>query len=152
MEKTATCLRAELKKEVQGRNGKLYVHNVQFDNGDQGEYLSQAQSQDKFVVNQKATYTIEYRQDYPAKIKPVRQNNFAGGGKVSRQSPEEQEYRNKQIVSQSSVKAAVEMATHGQIEVKHFPSVAKKIFDLTYDIAKDMSMQEIKEKYGNGKK
>lgn len=67
------------------RGEAMHVHNIQFENGDQGEYSSQSAAQTKFVHGQAADYTIEPGQPngqggtYPAKIKPV--YNKGGGGR-----------------------------------------------------------------------
>lgn len=45
--------------------GITYKHLIEFDNGDKGHYNSKKEHQDKFVVGQESSYTIETKTSGP---------------------------------------------------------------------------------------
>ncbi len=67
--------------------GLFYVHFIQFENGDKGEYNSKEQNQTKFTVGQDADYEYTPNQNpqYPGKIKPA-QKDFKKGGQSNPRS------------------------------------------------------------------
>lgn len=70
-------------KTYTGKYGQMYVHKIEFDNGDKGEYHSQKSVCEKFEEGKEADYTIESKvngQYTNIIIKPVKENTFSGGG------------------------------------------------------------------------
>ena len=89
----------------EGKYGVMYKFEIGFENGDVGEYSSKNQEQNKFVIGTNAEY--EYTDGKFPKVKPVYikpdsfNNSFSN---ASNDNPD----RQKLIVKQSSLKAAVE--------------------------------------------
>ena len=83
-----------------GQFGTMYKFEVEFENGDIGEYSSKSPDQTKFIVGQETDY--EYIDGKFPKVKPI--NNFQQGGGFTPapKNDKVQEY----IVKQSSLKAA----------------------------------------------
>lgn len=98
------------KGDYQLRDGKtLYKFFVSMDNGDSGEYSSVKPDQDKFVVGQEVEYELSNTQ-YGPKIKPV----YAQGGNYSASNYKPSyssggDDKQKMIVKQSCLKAAVDL-------------------------------------------
>ena len=101
------------------RDGKMYYkHEIEFENGDMGEYSSVKQDQDKFVVGQEVDYehhtnTGEYGAQF-TKIKPIysppSNNGFSKNGSTMSKEEWAKKDAMKQysISKQCSLKAAVE--------------------------------------------
>ena len=95
------------KGDYQLRDGKtLYKFFVSMDNGDSGEYSSVKADQDKFVVGQEVEYELSSTQ-YGNKIKPV--YNQGGGGYTRSNYSSGGDDKQKMIVKQSCLKAAVDL-------------------------------------------
>lgn len=93
------------KGDYQLRDGKtLYKFFVSFDNGDSGEYSSVKPDQDKFNVGQEVEYELNATQ-YGNKIKPV----YNSGGSYSPKYSSGSDDKQKMIVKQSCLKAAVDL-------------------------------------------
>jgi len=119
--------------------GTMHVHSVSFDNGDTGEYSSKSATQDKFVVGQQADYEFTPSNGtYPAKIKPVQQQNFKGGGK--KYTDEEAK------LASMSFSYAKDLAVAGKIQISEMPqyaqSFAKGIQELTERIKGNKPQQQ----------
>ena len=85
--------------------GKMfYKFEVTFENGDTGDYNSISQEQNKFVVGQNVSYTIDNKNPNYPKIKPVYAS--PGGGFTPRASNPE---KDKLIVKQVCLKVSAEM-------------------------------------------
>ena len=94
------------KGDYQLRDGKtLYKFFVSMDNGDSGEYSSVKADQDKFVVGQEVEYELSSTQ-YGNKIKPVYSQ---GGGGYTPSYSSGSDDKQKMIVKQSCLKAAVDL-------------------------------------------
>lgn len=94
-------------------NGKtFYKFFVTMDNGDSGEYNSVKADQDKFVAGTEAEYELTSNQ-YGNKIKPVYNNgggsNFSGGGYSKPNYSGNNDDKQRMIVKQSCLKAAVDL-------------------------------------------
>jgi len=108
--KTAKVVSVSPKGDYQLRDGKtLYKFFVSMDNGDSGEYSSVKADQDKFVVGQDAEYELTSTQ-YGNRIKPVyNQGGFSGGGYAKSSYSSGGDDKQKMIVKQSCLKAAVDL-------------------------------------------
>ena len=84
MSKTSKVTRADYYSghDWESHGKTFYVHEIEFENGDSGEYSSISQEQNKFVVGQEVEYELmPGKGDYAAKIKPVQSGgNFSSGG------------------------------------------------------------------------
>lgn len=93
-------------------NGKtFYKFFVSLDNGDSGEYNSVKADQDKFVAGAQVEYEITSNQ-YGNKIKPVYNGgggNYSGGGYSKSNYSSGNDDKQKMIVKQSCLKAAVDL-------------------------------------------
>lgn len=50
-------------KQYNGKHGKVFVHQIEFDNGDKGEYHSKSETCTKFEEGSDFQYTIETKQN-----------------------------------------------------------------------------------------
>ena len=93
-------------------NGKtFYKFFVSLDNGDSGEYNSVKADQDKFVAGAQVEYELTSNQ-YGNKIKPVYNGgggNYSGGGYSKSNYSSGNDDKQKMIVKQSCLKAAVDL-------------------------------------------
>ena len=89
----------------EGKFGVMYKYEVTVGD-DTGEYSSKSQQQDKFVIGQEVDYEVTEQGNFGKKIKPV--SNFQSGGGFNQKS--ENPDRQRMIVRQSSLKAAVDLA------------------------------------------
>jgi hypothetical protein len=89
----------------EGKYGVMYKFEIGFDNGDVGEYSSKNQEQNKFVIGTNADY--EYTDGKFPKVKPVYIKPDSFNNSFSNSSNDNPD-RQKLIVKQSSLKAAVE--------------------------------------------
>lgn len=109
--KTAKVVSVSPKGDYQLRDGKtLYKFFVSMDNGDSGEYSSVKADQDKFLVGQEAEYELNSTQ-YGNRIKPVynQSGGFSGGDYSKPSYSSGGDDKQKMIVKQSCLKAAVEL-------------------------------------------
>lgn len=89
----------------EGKYGVMYKFEIGFENGDVGEYSSKNQEQNKFVIGTNAEY--EYTDGKFPKVKPVYIKPDSFNNSFSNSSNDNPD-RQKLIVKQSSLKAAVE--------------------------------------------
>lgn len=85
MEKKSVVKETNYRKSFAGKFGETFIHEIIFENGDKGEYLSKQFNQDKFVVGQETAYHIDVRQNGKytnTAIKPVENK---GGFTVAKQ-------------------------------------------------------------------
>jgi len=97
--------------DYQLKDGRtLYKFALTFDNGDTGEYSSVKPDQTKFVVGMEAEYELNATQ-YGNRIKPVysQGGGFSGGGYSSGGYSSGSDDKQRMIVKQSSLKAAVDL-------------------------------------------
>ena len=96
-------LKAEPNGSWEGQNGTLYKYTILFDNGDQGEYSSKSDDQNKFVVGEEVEYERIDKGKY-IHIKPI--YNFQPNTNYApKKDGNVQEY----IIKQSSLKASVDI-------------------------------------------
>jgi hypothetical protein len=124
--------KAEFKNDYDSKYGTMNVFTIEFENGQKGQYQSKSRNQDKFVVGKEAEYEVTPVDGYPDKIKPVQANNFTGAKKFD---PVAEEKRQKLIVAQSSIKAAVDLAVGGVVKYEQLEAASKKIYEIAYKIS-----------------
>ena len=84
--KKSKVINATYKKSFESKGVTFYEHELEFENGDRGKYISKEMNQNKFVQNQEADYTKEIKENNGYTniiIKPVTKNSDFGGGKPS---------------------------------------------------------------------
>jgi hypothetical protein len=91
----------------EGQYGLMYKFEIEFENGDIGEYLSKSENQDKFVVGQDTDYQFKGGQ-YP-RVKPV--SNFQPKASYSNNNDDT---RN-EIRFSVAFKASIELCSAGRI-------------------------------------
>ena len=97
--------------DYQLKDGRtLYKFVLTFENGDTGEYSSVKPDQTKFIVGQEAEYELNATQ-YGNRIKPVysQGGGFSGGGYSSGGYSSGSDDKQRMIVKQSCLKAAVDL-------------------------------------------
>jgi hypothetical protein len=124
--KTSKVISVTPQGDYQLKDGKtLYKFSLSFENGDSGEYSSVKPDQTKFVAGQEAEYELNATQ-YGNRIKPVynqgggysnnySQNNHSGGS----------DNKQKLIVKQSCLKAAVDLLKDKQAKSTDVLKVAE---------------------------
>jgi hypothetical protein len=126
MEKTSKVTSVASNGTFNSQYGMLYKFEVNFENGDSGEYASKSQDQTKFVNGQEATYTITSKQWNDRTfytIKPaMAQASSGGGGFASKPKDPETE---KRITRMSVLKASIDLVTNGNIELRQALAYAK---------------------------
>ena len=94
----------------EGSYGLMYKFEIEFENGDVGEYLSKSENQDKFVVGQDTDYQFKGGQ-YP-RVKPI--SNFQPKASYSNNNDDT---RN-EIRFSVAFKGAIDLASAGQIGIE----------------------------------
>ena len=94
----------------EGSYGLMYKFEIEFENGDVGEYLSKSENQDKFVVGQETEYQFKDGQ-YP-RVKPI--SNFQPKASYSNNNDDT---RN-EIRFSVAFKGAIDLASAGQIGIE----------------------------------
>ena len=109
-EKTSKVLNVQANGSFDSQYGTFYKFEVDFENGDGGQYSAKTPTQNKFVVGQETTYTIEQKGQF-FNVKPVATNSFPaksfGGGS---KSPEE----SRRIARMNALTNAVNSGTSGK--------------------------------------
>lgn len=110
--------------------GMMYRFEVEMENGDTGEYSSKYQDQNKFQVGVEVEYTIESR-DYNGKtfynIKPVLQQMNAQGFQSGGAYKGRNEETNNQIIRQTCIKVAGELAVAEKILPEQILDIASQL-------------------------
>jgi hypothetical protein len=103
--KEAIVALCKFTKEITNAHGTFYGFNIEFQNGDNGFYLSKSKDQTNFVTGKSAKYEIEEQKGAKGpwmKVKPFREPFVPGGGGGGGKS-------DRSIRSQVALKAAVEL-------------------------------------------
>lgn len=87
--KKAVVSSATYKKSFESKGTTFFQHEIEFNNGDKGQYVSKAFEQSKFVQGQEVEYTIEKVENNgytnyrikPKELDSIGGGNFKGGGK-----------------------------------------------------------------------
>ena len=87
-----------------GSYGLMYLWEIEMENGDTGQYMSKSEQQNKFTVGVEAEY--EWKDGQYPKIKPY--STFNQGAPKSFNNASKADPRQDSIVSQSSLKAAID--------------------------------------------
>jgi hypothetical protein len=134
MEKTSKVTSCQANGSWTGNYGTMYKFELAFENGDTGEYSSKSAEQQKFVLGQEATYTIDASNPKYPKIKPVFSQNgggFKGGG--FKNDPN----REMRIVKQSSLKVATDLCiANDKADLNSVFVVADKIVEWVMETPK----------------
>ena len=126
MIKTSTVKSVQANGTWEGKFGMMYKFEVEFEDGNAGEYSSKTQDQTKFVEGQEMEY--EFIDGNFPKVKPVYQkpdfasNGFSGGYKKD-------DNVQKMIVKQSSLKSAVDYCSKGNCSPSDVIKVAQEFVD-----------------------
>ena len=107
----------------EGKFGMMYKFEVEFEDGNAGEYSSKSQDQNKFVIGEEMEY--EFTDGHFPKVKPVYQQtqSFSGG------SYKKDDTVQKMIVKQSSLKSAVDYCSKGNCSPSDVVKVAQEFVD-----------------------
>jgi|TARA_R110000824_G_scaffold84682_3_gene211053 hypothetical protein len=111
-----------------GQYGLMYKFEIEFENGQGGEYLSKFENQTKFVVGEETEYERTERGQF-VKIKPV--SNFQPG-QSSGGGFKKDDNVQKMIVRQSSLKASIDLICAGKIEPQDWKKSADSFVDWVY--------------------
>ena len=105
-------LKAEPNGSWEGQNGTLYKYTILFDNGDQGEYSSKSDDQNKFVVGEEVEYERIDKGKY-IHIKPI--YNFQPNSNYApKKDGNVQEY----IIKQSSLNVLLIFVLHKELIIQ----------------------------------
>lgn len=121
--KKSKVLNVFLKREGDGKFGHYYIHGINFENGDVGDYMAKSNPQKYFIVGQEADYTKETTQNgnyTNIVIKPVQTAQGGAGGKgFFGGSPTAQNKR-------TALECAVSLAVAGKIPLDQIGATAQK--------------------------
>ena len=140
MIKTSTVKNVQANGTWEGKFGMMYKFEVEFEDGNAGEYSSKTQDQTKFVEGQEMEY--EFIDGNFPKVKPVYQkpdfasNGFSGGYKKD-------DNVQKMIVKQSSLKSAVDYCSKGNCSPSDVIKVAQEFVDWVMDDKKPNENNEM---------
>jgi len=109
-----------------GKFGMMYKFEVEFENGDAGEYSSKSKDQTKFLTGVETDY--EYIDGKFPKVKPVWVQNQQQINTGSNNQSTKLDNREELIVKQSSLKAAVEFCNK-DCTVEHIIANAEVFYD-----------------------
>ena len=110
----------------EGKFGLMYKFEVEFENGDAGEYSSKSKDQNKFLCGVETEY--EYIDGKFPKVKPVWVQNQQQINTGSNNQSTKLDNREELIVKQSSLKAAVEFCNK-DCTVEHIIANAEVFYD-----------------------
>jgi hypothetical protein len=102
--------------------GLMYKFDITIDDKDGGQYMSKTKEQNKFVLGESVTYTIDNSNPTYPKIKPVFVQNTPKGN-FSKMNDKTQIM----IVKQTAIKEAVNLLIHDQIEKGELFEIAEDI-------------------------
>ena len=121
----------------EGKFGMMYKFEVEFEDGNAGEYSSKTQDQNKFIEGQETEY--EFIDGNFPKVKPVYQQpqSFSGGGYKKDDTVQ------KMIVKQSSLKSAVDYCSGGNCSTSDVLRVAQEFVDWVMDDKKPNENNEM---------
>jgi hypothetical protein len=112
-EKTSKVINVQANGSFDSQYGTFYRFEVDFENGDGGQYSAKTQTQNKFVIGQEVTYTIEQKGQFfnvkPVATAPVK--SFGGG-----KSPDEQRRIARMNALTNAVNWASQQTDHVTIE------------------------------------
>jgi hypothetical protein len=110
----------------EGKFGMMYKFEVEFEDGNAGEYSSKSQDQDKFIEGQEMEY--EFIDGNFPKVKPIYQKpDFVSGS--SNGVYKKDDTVQKMIVKQSSLKSAVDYCSKGNCSPADVIKVAQEFVD-----------------------
>lgn len=134
MQKESKVLGTSFNREFTTVHGTYYVHDVKFENGDEGEYTSISKDQNKFVEGEVARYEHEQRQskkgDKFIKISPAKDEgsftprNKGGGSSFSSGSSK---FDGTGAMVGNAISNAILLVCHGIIEMGQMEEAAKGI-------------------------
>lgn len=126
-EKKSKVKSASFKKEWKGREGTMFDHNIEFENGDKGVYQSNQKEQTTFKQGEEVDYSIvsRLRNGFTdIVIKPAFKNRSGGNFKKSY----EKNYKADFISFAASY--TKDLVVAGKVELKQF----RKTFQTMYDV------------------
>jgi hypothetical protein len=122
-------------KSYESKFGKMFCHQIEFENGDSGEYHSTKDVCEFFVKGQEAQYThdIKHNGKYVNHIiKPFKESApFA----KSIKDPAADKYKQALIVAQSCMTKAVELCIAGKIKDEQIKPATERFTGYVYEIA-----------------
>ena len=140
MIKTAKVISSKQTRDFKGQKGQIYVHEVEFDNGDKGDYNSISKDQNKFVPGQEVEYEITTSEREhngktytDVKIKPIKKEFVPGKRQMS---PEEQKQISKQVAYECAI-VMMKIIDHKNIKQGHDYVTANKFTDWLEEKSKD---------------
>ena len=126
MTKKSTVKSVQANGTWEGKFGMMYKFEVEFEDGNAGEYSSKTQDQTKFVIGQEMEY--EFIDGKFPKVKPVYQKpDFVSGS--SNGVYKKDDTVQKMIVKQSSLKSAVDYCSKGNCSPSDVIKVAQEFVD-----------------------
>lgn len=104
-------------------NSLIYKYEIEFENGDIGEYSSKSDNQNKFEIGKQTEYEwIPTTNNFPSKIKPV--SNFQPRTSYSNNNSDTQD----RIRHAQAVNLAEQRYVHNKIEKNQIDETVKEIY------------------------
>ena len=107
----------------------FYKNEVEFENGDIGEYSSVKRDQDKFVVGQETDYQYIAHEKFP-RVKPIYQKpqSFSSNGSVGKPQTDWAD-KDISIIRQSSLKASIEYLKGAEASMEELFNTAEQMIE-----------------------
>jgi hypothetical protein len=116
MEKTSKVTQVTGNGTWDGQYGTMYKFEINFENGDSGQYMSKSKDQNKFVLGQEATYDLTSKEINGRtfySVKPVQPQQLFVGKSSYQKDPE----TDKRITRMSVLKVAGDLVINGEVKI-----------------------------------
>ena len=135
----------------EGQYGLMYKYEIEFENGQGGEYLSKFENQTKFVVGNETEYERTERGQF-VKIKPV--SNFQPGQSYTPPPKNDDRFyskeekskifdsKDKRISKLACLKSSIELVVNDKIALSDWKSTCNSFMEYVYDEDESMPFEE----------
>lgn len=126
----------EFTREWTGPNGVLFYHNIEMENGDKGQIGTKSKLPEKLQVGKSLDYETTKDEKGNVKIKALQLPNGVQKGGF-KQDPEVEAHKQRMIVAQSSLSAAVQFyQQRSGVDAFGVQETAREFYNFVMDISK----------------
>jgi hypothetical protein len=114
--------------------GTFFLHKIEFENNDSGEYTSKSKDQSKFVIGETVSYEIDAMKDPKGnafnKISPVKENTGFTPSAPGAKTPFKQ-YDGTGAMVGASINNAVSLICYDKIKIEQLEATAERICEIS---------------------
>ena len=147
MTKTSIVKQTTFKREFKTQYGQFFVHIIEFNNGDTGEYVSKSNPQSNFVVGKEAMYDMTPAKDNMGnqyfKITIAKADNQQGtsytpnnGGNAAKPAFTPKVDNSTGMMVGNAITNACNLACHGVIQMDQVRATAESLCELSIELKK----------------